>query len=82
MDDADELDHREHEYVARALGITIDLLDCHPYRMDEEHCSGTTWRVLWSDAPPDEVEVRGEPGALWTDIPSLFNTGGIDAQGA
>ena len=65
-----------------ALRITIDLLDRHPYRMDEDHSSGTTWRVLRTDVPHDQVEAHGEPGALWTNIPLLFNTGGNDAQGA
>lgn len=80
MDDGNELAKREHEYVARVLGITTAVLDRHPNRMNEDDGSATTWRVLWVDSAPDQVEVHEELGVVWTDIPSLFNTGGIDAQ--
>ena len=82
MHDENELARREHQYVARILGITTELLDRHPYHLDDDDGSATIWRVLWKDGPPDYVEVHEDLGIVWTDIPSLFNTGGLDAQGA
>ena len=82
MDDENELDRREHEYVARVLGISTNLLDCHPYRIDEDNGSTATWRVLWTEGPPDQVKVYEDSGTVWTGIPSLFNTGGPNAQGS
>ena len=79
MNDETALARREHEYVARVLGITTDLLDRHPYRMDEDDGSTMTWRVVGLESPPDQVEVRNDSGKVWTDIPSLFNIGGPDA---
>ena len=82
VDDENELAKREHEYVARVLGITTAALDRHPYRMNEDDGSAMTWRVVWTDGAPDQVEVHKELGVVWTDIPSLFNTGGVDAEGS
>ena len=53
MNDETALARREHEYVARVLGITTDLLDRHPYRMDEDDGSTMTWRVVGVESPPD-----------------------------
>ena len=67
----DMMERRQHEYVARELGITIEVLDGHPYQIEENASDDDVvygWRVLWDETAPPDVDAHGAPGSLWTNI--------------
>lgn len=71
MSSDEMIQRRLDRYVATSLGISTELLDQHPYELDEESgtpSTGFQWRIVWEDAPPPGVSVNGSPGSLWSDI--------------
>lgn len=69
LDDA--LEARQDAAIARALGISVDALDEHPYEIDENASDdGLVYsvRLLWSTTVPEGVDASGAYGSRWTDI--------------
>lgn len=58
-------------HVAKQLGISVDVLDDHPYRIEPNIGDDGTeysWHVFWEDDVPEGVVVHGAPGSQWSDI--------------
>ena len=64
-------ERRLHEYVARQLGVTVEVLDDYPYQIDENVSDDGIvygWRVQWDEAAPPGVTAHGAQGGQWSDI--------------
>ncbi len=68
-------ERQRHEYVARELGISADVLDEHDWELEENSGDAADnegvvygWRVLWKGTPPEGVTVQGAEGSQWSDI--------------
>ena len=69
----DAMEQRRDEYVASALGVSVETLEDHPFELDENASDAGVvygWRVLWDDEAPPGVDVNGAAGSLWSDIPA------------
>jgi hypothetical protein len=69
----DAIERRSDEYVARALGISVETLDDYPFQLDENASDDGVvygWRVLWDEEAPPGLHVNGAVGSLWSDIPA------------
>lgn len=69
FEDAEERRSREH--IARALGISLDELDEHPYNIEENSSDDGlvySWRIFWEVSPPEGVSAFGPEGGQWTDV--------------
>ena len=69
----DAMERRRDEYVASALGVSIETLEDYPFELDENASDDGVvygWRVLWDDEAPSGVDVNGAAGSLWSDIPA------------
>ncbi|MEZ0498330.1 hypothetical protein ACAX61_18805 [Sphingomonas sp. IW22] len=67
------MERRQDEYVASALGISIETLDDYPFQLDENASDDGVvygWRVMWDEEAPPGVDVNGADGSLWSDIPA------------
>lgn len=71
----DAQERRLDEHVAQQLGISIELLNEHPYQIEEDTGDSADnegviygWRVVWDDTPPEGVAVGGAEGSQWSDI--------------
>lgn len=68
----DAAERRQAEYIAGALGCTVEALADHPYQLDENASDDGvvySWRVLWDDTAPPGIATHGSAGSLWSDIP-------------
>lgn len=67
----DAMARRQHDYVASQLGISSEVLDDHPFQVDE-HTSDDgvvySWRILWDQTAPEGIAVQGTFGSFWSDI--------------
>jgi hypothetical protein len=68
-------ERRLNEHVAQQLGISIEILDEHPYQIEEVSGDNADnegvvygWRVMWDDVPPEGIAVHGAEGSQWSDI--------------
>ena len=71
----DAMEQRRDEYVASALGVSVETLEDHPFELDENASDDGVvygWRVLWDDEAPPGVDVNGAAGSLWSDIPAAL----------
>ncbi|MCU6455977.1 hypothetical protein LPN01_18015 [Sphingomonas sp. A2-49] len=69
----DAMERRSDEYVARALGVSVEALDDYPFQLDENASDDGVvygWRVLWDEEAPPGVDVNGATGSQWSDIPA------------
>ena len=69
----DAMQRRSDEYVAGALGISVETLDDYPFQLDENASDDGVvygWRVLWDEEAPPGLDVNGAAGSLWSDIPA------------
>lgn len=69
------LARKRDEHVAQQLGISVEVLDGHPYEIEENSGDSAdnegvvySWRVLWADVPPKGVAAHGKEGWYWSDI--------------
>ncbi len=69
LEEAQEQRLREH--VARELGISVEILDEHPYEIAAAN-HGIVWRITWDDTAPPGAEAHGAIGTQWSDIHPLY----------
>ena len=51
----DTMERRRDEYVASALGVSVETLDDYPFELDENASDDGVvygWRVLWDEEAP------------------------------
>ncbi|KQN83017.1 hypothetical protein ASE90_09720 [Sphingomonas sp. Leaf67] len=68
----ESMEQHRNAYIAQALGIDVDTLDDYPFELDDNASNDGlvySWRVLWDDEAPPGVDVSGDVGSLWSDIP-------------
>lgn len=69
----DVMENRRDEYVASALGVSVETLEDYPFELEENASDDSVvygWRVVWDDEAPTGVDVNGAAGLLWSDIPA------------
>ncbi|NBW07265.1 MAG: hypothetical protein EBR82_04490 [Caulobacteraceae bacterium] len=65
------MERRQDEYIARQLGVSVEVLDDHPFQIDENASDDGlvySWRILWDDRAPEGVPVHGHTGYLWSEV--------------
>lgn len=65
---------RLNQHIARELGISLDVLEDHPYRLDENSSDDGvvySWRIFWHKSPPAGVTAHGAEGSQWSDISEM-----------
>lgn len=72
----EESARRQDAHIANELGVTLDALDLHPFRLIDAGLGHDLprWRILWIMGAPEGVIVHGSGDHRWSEIAAMPDT--------